>query len=529
MYRDYVIQALNANKPFDQFTLEQIAGDLLPKPTQEQLIATAFHRNTLTNNEGGTDDEEFRNVAVVDRVNTTMAVWMGTTINCAQCHNHKYDPITQEEYFRFFAFFNNTADADRSDEAPVLSVFMAEQERERKQWQAEIGRLEADLRKPRPEVQTGQASWERAFPADLKWRPLKPGAVKTQGGRKSTTAADGTIQVAPGARKDTYTIEVPVAATALQALRLETLPESGKAGDFIITRLSAAITPPPGQSLTGRFVRIEIPGKQKILSLAEVQVFQGQDNIAVKGEARQSSTAFEGAAKRAIDGKTGGRFADLSTTHTNVSDDPWWEVDLQAERRLDRIVVWNRTDPGTEERLSNFCVSVLDGRRQPVWQQEVAAPPKPSAALSLNDARTIPFQAALADYTQAGFAPESVLGKKPESKGWAVGGQANQAHALTLIAAPAVKIPAGSRLTVTIEQASSKAQHTLDRFRLSASDDARAAQWAGTPQPVVEALQVPAGRRTPAQQEAIAQHYRTLAPELRPMQQRLAELNKQLA
>ncbi|HMC89125.1 MAG TPA: DUF1553 domain-containing protein, partial [Gemmataceae bacterium] len=187
------------------------------------------------------------------------------------------------------------------------------------------------------------------------------------------------------------------------------------------------------------------------------------------------------------------------------------------------------TDPGTEERLSNFRVSVLDGRRQPVWQQEVAAPPKPNAALSLNDARTIPFQAALADYTQAGFAPESVLGKKPESKGWAVGGQANQAHALTLIAAPAVKIPAGSRLTVTIEQASSKAQHTLDRFRLSASDDARAAQWAGTPQTVVEALQVPAGRRTAAQQEAIAQHYRTLAPELRPMQQRLAELNKQLA
>ena len=99
-YRDYVIKALNANKPFDQFTIEQIAGDLLPNPTAEQLIATAFHRNTLTNNEGGTNDEEFRNVAIVDRVNTTMAVWMGTTMACAQCHTHKYDPITQEEYFK---------------------------------------------------------------------------------------------------------------------------------------------------------------------------------------------------------------------------------------------------------------------------------------------------------------------------------------------------------------------------------------------------------------------------------------------
>ncbi len=121
-YRDYVIKSFNANKPFDRFTIEQIAGDLLPNPTEEQLVATAFHRNTLTNNEGGTNDEEFRNVAVVDRVNTTMAVWMGTSMACAQCHNHKYDPISQVEYFRFFAILNNTADADKADESPVLEV-----------------------------------------------------------------------------------------------------------------------------------------------------------------------------------------------------------------------------------------------------------------------------------------------------------------------------------------------------------------------------------------------------------------------
>ena len=141
-YRDYVIRAFNANLPFDRFTIEQVAGDLLPDPTEDQLIATAFHRNTPTNNEGGTNDEEFRTVAVVDRVNTTMAVWMGTTIACAQCHDHKYDPIAQAEYFRFYAFFNNTADADRTDESPLLKLYRGPEARPKEAIEREIARME---------------------------------------------------------------------------------------------------------------------------------------------------------------------------------------------------------------------------------------------------------------------------------------------------------------------------------------------------------------------------------------------------
>lgn len=140
-YRDWVIRALNANMPFDQFTIEQIAGDLLPHPTQDQLIATAFHRNTKTNNEGGTSDEEFRNAAVVDRVNTTMATWMGTTAACAQCHTHKYDPITHEEYFSLFAIFNQSEDADRRNEAPVIKVMEKEQSEKEEALQARLVEL----------------------------------------------------------------------------------------------------------------------------------------------------------------------------------------------------------------------------------------------------------------------------------------------------------------------------------------------------------------------------------------------------
>ncbi len=119
-YRDWVINALNEDMPFDRFTIEQIAGDLLPGATKSQIAATAFHRNTLINQEGGSDPEQFRVEATMDRVNTTGAVWLGLTIGCAQCHTHKFDPITQREYYQMFAFFNNAE--DRNNTGPTISI-----------------------------------------------------------------------------------------------------------------------------------------------------------------------------------------------------------------------------------------------------------------------------------------------------------------------------------------------------------------------------------------------------------------------
>ncbi len=122
-YRDWVIRALNADMPYDQFTLEQLAGDLLPDPTPEQLVATAFHRNTMNNDEGGTEDEEFRVASVLDRVNTTFQVWQSTTMECVQCHSHTYDPFRHEEYYKAMAFFNNAMDEDTPHEDPVLKFY----------------------------------------------------------------------------------------------------------------------------------------------------------------------------------------------------------------------------------------------------------------------------------------------------------------------------------------------------------------------------------------------------------------------
>ena len=125
-YRDWVIDALNHDMPFDQFTIEQLAGDLLTNPSQQQLIATAFHRNTMNNDEGGTSDEEYRTAAILDRVNTTFAAWQSTTMECVQCHSHPYDPIRHKEYYQTMSFFNNTRDEDIPDEEPNLRTYIGE-------------------------------------------------------------------------------------------------------------------------------------------------------------------------------------------------------------------------------------------------------------------------------------------------------------------------------------------------------------------------------------------------------------------
>ncbi len=166
-YRDWVIQSLNEDIPFNQFTIEQLAGDLLPDPSQKQLIATGFHRNTLINEEGGTDPEQFRVEAVVDRVNTTGTVWLGLTIGCAQCHTHKFDPISHHEYYRLFAFFNNCEDENGRD--PTLNVTTSEKQQKLDEFDRQIAATNAALadydRQKSKQASTGATQAEEATSA----------------------------------------------------------------------------------------------------------------------------------------------------------------------------------------------------------------------------------------------------------------------------------------------------------------------------------------------------------------------------
>ncbi|MCC6231361.1 MAG: PSD1 domain-containing protein [Verrucomicrobiales bacterium] len=215
-WRDWVIRAFNADLPFDEFTIRQLAGDLLENPSADDLLATAFHRNTQNNTEGGTDDEEYRTVAVHDRVNTTWTAWQATTFGCAQCHAHPYDPIPHRDYYRFSAFFNNTEDCDQNDDFPRFLIPRDLDQRD------EVARTQRETQALRKAI-NDEALQVATSVSD--WTPLVPAAVKSSGGTLTVTEegrlrSSGTIPV-----KAVYTLTAP-ALRGLTALRLDLLPES---------------------------------------------------------------------------------------------------------------------------------------------------------------------------------------------------------------------------------------------------------------------------------------------------------------
>ncbi|HYO80558.1 MAG TPA: PSD1 and planctomycete cytochrome C domain-containing protein [Bryobacteraceae bacterium] len=198
-YRHWVIDALNRDMPFDQFTVEQIAGDLLPNATVEQRVATGFHRNTLTNREGGVNIEQFRNEQVVDRASTVGTVWLGLTVGCAQCHDHKFDPVTQKEFYQLFAFFNNAAEVDieaplEGEYGPYLQA-LPEYRRRRDAILTKFGvlPLQAEWEERMKEAASSPGKWtdwDHAFDALQKYLDNGERILRTPPAERSTRDAD---------------------------------------------------------------------------------------------------------------------------------------------------------------------------------------------------------------------------------------------------------------------------------------------------------------------------------------------------
>lgn len=249
-YRDWVIDALNSDLSFDQFTLEQLAGDLLPNATEQQILATAFHRNTMTNDEGGTDDEEFRAAAVKDRINTTIQVWMGLTMGCANCHTHKYDPISQTDYYRFYALFNQTEDNDRSDDSPTQAIATTSQKEQLAAIELKLKQQREDFWKPLSSEQAAhQKAWEASLAGQNVWKTLKAESAKSDQEATLTVQPDGAV-LASGKHPetDTYSLVVSAPLKKITAIRLDalthpSLPQQGPGrhrddNNFVVSELT---------------------------------------------------------------------------------------------------------------------------------------------------------------------------------------------------------------------------------------------------------------------------------------------------
>jgi mono/diheme cytochrome c family protein len=257
-WRDWVINALNADQPFDQFTLEQLAGDMLPNATRDQIVATGFHRNTMINEEGGIDPLEYRFYAMVDRVHVTSTAWLGLTMACAQCHTHKYDPIQQTEYYRFMAFLNNASE-------PVFPVTETGIAAKRSEIQAQIAALEAALPDQFP-VAT-RIAWQT--PGDAEFT--------AKNGSEAELLPDGSFRLTgAGPEKDVYTIKFAATSPTITHVQLEAIPDEslGKGG--------------PGRSESGNFVLSELRmetletgsnAKPRPVKFASVQADYSQDGF----------------------------------------------------------------------------------------------------------------------------------------------------------------------------------------------------------------------------------------------------------
>lgn len=422
-WRDWVIQAYADNMPFDRFTIEQLAGDLLEGATEGQRVATGFNRNHPITIEGGIIDEEYRVEYVMDRVGTTATTWMGLTARCARCHDHKYDPLSQAEFFGLYAFFNQVPERGQSGFSPTLALTTSKAREEAAAITAELVQLK-ELSLPEPaEV----AAWEGPLHSQARWAAL--GKVE-----------EGTLLT-------------PYPAEGLSGLRID-LPADKPP--------TLRVHPAEGSAPVGLFVRVDLPGREQYLSLAEVLVLSGGENVAPQGTATQSSTSAGGLAPRAIDGNTNGAHSNHSVTHTALEPNPWWEVQLAAPTPIHQIEIFNRTDC-CSERLEGCRISILDEARTTLFEHTFASTPAPRGEVITGGPREVPLA-----FRQGVFTLQDKVTLPPGS----------QLELLAAVDAP-----------------------------VEFSSDANLREWAALPQAVARVLSLDTSNRSAAEAEVLAAHY----------------------
>jgi hypothetical protein len=278
-YRDWVIKAINDDLPFDQFTIKQLAGDMLPNATQDDRVATGLHRNTMLNEEGGIDPLEFRFYAMVDRTATTGAAWLGLTVGCAQCHTHKFDPLTHTEYYGLMGLLNN------ADE-PEVELPTPESKAKRAEIEKQVAALQADLP-------------SKFAVDDVSWS-LPTTTLKTSSAAKAEPAADNSWHVTGEvADVDTYTLTLETDGIGLDRLKLDMLTEGeigpGRTphGNFVLTEISATASPKdkPEEATPVKITRATADFAQNMFPVEHAFDGNGKTGWAVDGQGRKDRTA----------------------------------------------------------------------------------------------------------------------------------------------------------------------------------------------------------------------------------------------
>ncbi len=263
VWRDWVIQAFNQNMPFDQFTVEQLAGDLLPNSTREQLIATGFNRNHRLNGEGGRIEAEWFVETVIDRIETTGLTWLGLTLNCCRCHDHKYDPISQKEFYQLFAFFNSVDESGvlapvgkkGENTPPLLTITSEAEETQLKKLASVVDLAKRDHQQAVALLDEHVATWEKTASLGnqplITWERIEPTQVKSNKGAIIAKLADNSHLVSgPNPANDSYELTIPLNQKRMTGLLLEVFPDDslpnkslgrGSNGNFVLTEIQAQI------------------------------------------------------------------------------------------------------------------------------------------------------------------------------------------------------------------------------------------------------------------------------------------------
>lgn len=291
-WRDWLINALNRNLPFDRFTIEQLAGDMIPNAARDQIVATGFNRNHRLNGEGGRIVEEWFAETVIDRVETTGNTWMALTLNCCRCHDHKYDPVSQKEFYQLFAYFNSVDEKGVMDEFggaagsrqggnshPVIDLPTPEQEAALAKATAELKAAEAAVADAKKTATQRMAAWEAALAKELAgqslaWVPLAGETVKSEGGAVLSRQSDGTwLASGPNPAHDVYTITAPLRPGQFTGLLLDALPDASlpaqslgrfSNGNYVLSDVDAEISAPGlAQPLVAMFTTAQADFEQK--------------------------------------------------------------------------------------------------------------------------------------------------------------------------------------------------------------------------------------------------------------------------